>query len=134
MRILRVKFISLFPSKCLRVSRFSRRVLRSLIVSRSRISYPLCIYCSSLQLTKSRCIRCSMCKRSEETVDLLHCEVAYALWSAFFDRFGLSWVMSRRVFDLLACWWSTGRRGECGSLENGAYLFFFLVSMEGEKQ
>jgi hypothetical protein len=57
--------------------------------------------------------RCCMCKRSEETVDhlLLHCEVAFALWSAFFGRFGLSWVMPRRVFDLLACWWSLGRRG-----------------------
>jgi hypothetical protein len=125
MRILRVKFISLFPSKCLRVSRFSRRVLRSLIVSRSRISYPLRIYCSSLQLTKSRCIRCSMCKRSEETVDLLHCEVAYALWSAFFGRFGLSWVMPRRVFDLLACWWSTGRRGSAAVWKMVPICFFF---------
>jgi hypothetical protein len=36
--------------------------------------------------------RFCMCKRSEEMVDhlLLNCEVAYALWSAFFGRFGLS--------------------------------------------
>jgi hypothetical protein len=38
----------------------------------------------------------------------LHCDVAYALWSAIFTRFGLSWVMPRRVFDLY-CWWTSGR-------------------------
>jgi hypothetical protein len=39
--------------------------------------------------------RCCMYKRSEETMDhlLLHCEVVSALWSAFFDCFGLSRVM-----------------------------------------
>jgi hypothetical protein len=49
--------------------------------------------------------RSCMCKRSEEIVDhlLLYCEVTYALWGAFFGRFGLSWVMPRQVFDLLAC-------------------------------
>jgi len=44
-------------------------------------------------------------KRHVILVDrLLHCDVAYALWSTLFTRFGLSWVMSRRVFDLFACW------------------------------
>jgi hypothetical protein len=39
-------------------------------------------------------------------VDLLflHCEVAYTLWNAFFNHFGLSLVMPRRVVDLFACW------------------------------
>jgi hypothetical protein len=40
---------------------------------------------------------------------LLHCDVAYAMWSAIFSRFGLSWVMPLRVFDLFACWWTAGR-------------------------
>jgi hypothetical protein len=55
--------------------------------------------------------RCCMCKRNGESVDhlLLHCDVAYALWSALFTRFGLSWVMPRRVLDLFACWWTSGR-------------------------
>jgi hypothetical protein len=55
--------------------------------------------------------RCCMCKRSGESVDhlLLHCDVASAIWSAFFSRFGLSWVMPRRVVDLFDCWWSSGR-------------------------
>ena len=54
---------------------------------------------------------CCMCKRSEEIVDhlLLHCEVALALWFAIFSRFGLAWVMPKRVLGLLACWWSSGR-------------------------
>jgi hypothetical protein len=56
---------------------------------------------------------------------LLHCEVAYALWSAFFGRFGLSWVMLRRVSDLLACWWSTRRRGSAAVWK--PFFFFFFV-------
>jgi hypothetical protein len=40
---------------------------------------------------------------------LLHCDVAFALWSSLFSRFGMSWVMPRRVVDLVACWWSSGR-------------------------
>jgi hypothetical protein len=57
--------------------------------------------------------RCCMCKSSDETVDhlLLHCEVASTLWDAMFSHFGLAWVMPRRVVDLLAYWWSSGRRG-----------------------
>jgi hypothetical protein len=51
-----------------------------------------------------------MCKLNEESMDhLLHCNVAYALWSALFTHFGLSWVMPRRVIDLFACWWTSGR-------------------------
>lgn len=52
-----------------------------------------------------------MCKQNGESVDhlLLHCYVVYALWSARLTRFGLSWVMPRRVFDLFACWWTSGR-------------------------
>jgi hypothetical protein len=55
--------------------------------------------------------RCCMCKKAGESVDhlLLHCDVAYTVWSAFFSRFELSWVMPRRVVDLLGCWWSSGR-------------------------
>jgi hypothetical protein len=47
--------------------------------------------------------RCYMCKRTGESVDhlLLHCDVASSLWSSLFSRFGMSWVMPRRVIDLL---------------------------------
>jgi len=47
-----------------------------------------------------------MCKRNGESVDhlLLHSEVACAIWNVFFSRFGLSWVMPRRVINLYACW------------------------------
>jgi hypothetical protein len=55
--------------------------------------------------------RCCMCKRNGELVDhlLLHCDVAYPLWSALFARFGMSWVIPRKVFDLITCWWTFGR-------------------------
>jgi hypothetical protein len=55
--------------------------------------------------------RCYMCKKTGESVDhlLLHCDVAFAFWSSLFSCFGMSWVMPKRVVDLLACWWSSGR-------------------------
>jgi hypothetical protein len=39
---------------------------------------------------------------------LLHYNVASALCTLF-SRFGMFWVMPRRVIDLLACWWSSRR-------------------------
>jgi len=50
--------------------------------------------------------RCHMCKRDEETVDhlLLHCPMAIELWGLVFALFGVKWVMTRKVVDLLACW------------------------------
>jgi hypothetical protein len=49
-------------------------------------------------------------RKTREFVDhLLHCNLASALWSYLFSRFGLSWVMFRRFLDLLVCWWSCGR-------------------------
>jgi hypothetical protein len=39
--------------------------------------------------------RCWLCELDGELVDhlLLHCGAVRALWNAFFDRFGLCWVM-----------------------------------------
>jgi hypothetical protein len=52
-----------------------------------------------------------MCKKTRESVDhlLLHCDVASALWSYLSSCFGMSWVMPKRIIDLLVCWWSFGR-------------------------
>ena len=49
-----------------------------------------------------------MCRYCGETVDhlLLHCEMAYRLWSFVFITFGLSWVISRSIPDLLFGWWN----------------------------
>jgi hypothetical protein len=48
--------------------------------------------------------RCFMCKKTGESVDylLLHCDVAFVLWSSLFSRFGMSWVMP--LEDLGALW------------------------------
>jgi hypothetical protein len=44
-----------------------------------------------------------MCWRNEEFVDhLLHCDVAYAIWIAFF--------MLRHLVDLFANWWTSSSR------------------------
>jgi len=55
--------------------------------------------------------RCYLYKRDGETVDhlLLHCDVASTLWNHVFSRFGMSWVIPRRVVDLFSCWWKAGR-------------------------
>ena len=51
---------------------------------------------------------CIMCHHCEDTVDhlLLHCEIANQLWSFVFITFGLSWVISRSIPDLLFGWWN----------------------------
>jgi len=55
---------------------------------------------------------CVRCKKNGESADhlflFLHCEVACAMWNAFFKRFGLFWVMPRRVVALFGCWWTAG--------------------------
>jgi hypothetical protein len=55
--------------------------------------------------------RCWLCESDVESVDhlLLHCAVARDLWTTFFARFGLCWVMPRSVKELLASWWTAGR-------------------------
>ncbi len=35
---------------------------------------------------------------------LLHCNFAFAMWSYVFGLFGVHWVMSQMVADLLAGW------------------------------
>ena len=51
---------------------------------------------------------CIICCHCGETVDhlLLHCEMAYRLWSFVFITFGLSWVILRSIPDLLFGWWN----------------------------
>jgi hypothetical protein len=55
--------------------------------------------------------RCCLCKRDGESMGhlVLHCDVASSLWNNIFTRFGMSWVMPRRVIDLFVCWWKSGR-------------------------
>jgi hypothetical protein len=45
------------------------------------------------------------CKRNGEFVDylLLYCEIAMPYGDVFFSRFGLSWVIPRRVDNFYAC-------------------------------
>ena len=49
-----------------------------------------------------------MCRHCGESVDhlLLHCEMAYRLWSFVFITFGLSWVVPSSIPDLLFGWWN----------------------------
>jgi hypothetical protein len=82
--------------------------------------------------------RCYMCKRDGESVyHLLHYEVACVLWNAFFNCFGLSWVMPSRVIDLFAYWWISGSSQSAvvwkmaSSCLSPFYLFLFLpVSLD----
>jgi len=45
---------------------------------------------------------CNMCKNSGESIDhlLLHCDVAWDIWSFFYSLFRVEWAMPRRVLDL----------------------------------
>jgi hypothetical protein len=64
-----------------------------------------------------------MCKKTKETVDhlLLHCDVAFVLWNSLFSRFGMSWVMHRRVIDLLVV---GGHLVDQGALLFGKWCLF----------
>ena len=46
----------------------------------------------------------SMCRSSSEIILLLHCDIAYALWTIVFCVFGIQQVMPKRVIDLLTKW------------------------------
>ncbi len=60
---------------------------------------------------------CCMCKGDGETIDhlFLHCKVAKEMWDTVFNLFGLTWVMPKRVVDLLSCW--QGKMGRHRNIE-----------------
>ena len=47
-----------------------------------------------------------MCKRNGESVNhlLIHCPLAFDLWSMVFTLVGIHWVMPKTMVELLACW------------------------------
>jgi hypothetical protein len=47
---------------------------------------------------------CCMCKKHGESVDhfLLHCDVAWVVWSFFYSLLRVEWVMPSSVLDLLS--------------------------------
>ena len=49
---------------------------------------------------------CHMCKRCGESVDhlLLHCSIAWELWSMVFGLFDIQWVMPHTVLKLFEAW------------------------------
>ena len=49
---------------------------------------------------------CYMCKRCGEFMDhlLLHCPIAWELWSLVFYLFGIHWVMPHTVLELFEAW------------------------------
>jgi hypothetical protein len=49
---------------------------------------------------------CCMCKKSKESIDHLlhHCKVARDLWVSVFRLFGMEWVVSQWMVELLASW------------------------------
>uniref|UniRef100_A0A2N9HC19 Reverse transcriptase zinc-binding domain-containing protein n=1 Tax=Fagus sylvatica TaxID=28930 RepID=A0A2N9HC19_FAGSY len=61
---------------------------------------------------------CCMCKSSGESVNhlLVHCPVAWELWSMVLVMFGKNWVMPRAVVDLLSCWKGIRGKSEVGKI------------------
>ena len=60
---------------------------------------------------------CCMCKRNGESVNhlLIHCPLAFDLWFMVSTLFGIHWIMSKTVVELLACW-----QGKFGRHRNAA--------------
>lgn len=61
---------------------------------------------------------------------LLHCEVAYALWSEEFWMLGVYWVMPPTVTSLLCGWRSRFVKKIFRNIEYGA-IMFNVASIEG---
>jgi hypothetical protein len=76
--------------------------------------------------------RCCMCKKTEEAIDhlLLHWDVSSVLWNSLFSRFGMSWVIPRRVIDLLACWWSSSRSRSAAVWKMATICIFWCLWSE----
>ena len=49
---------------------------------------------------------CCMCRGTGETVDhlMLHCPLMSGLWNYIFHSFGIQWILSAQVMDLLFAW------------------------------
>jgi transposase len=102
-------------------SSWGENVITHCVCVRARVCVRVCAWMMALgkilikdNLMKRHIIivdKCCLCKRNGESMDhiLLHCVVTSAMWNALFTRFGLSWVMPRRVIDLFACWWKFDR-------------------------
>jgi hypothetical protein len=76
--------------------------------------------------------RCCLCKKDEESMNhlLLHYDVASALWNNIFIRFCMSWVMPRRVIDLFACWWKSGKPMSAVIWKMVPICIFFVFGMK----
>ena len=53
--------------------------------------------------------RCFLCQEAEELVDhlLLHCSKTRVLWELLFSLFGVNWIISGSVRDMLLGWKGT---------------------------
>ena len=51
---------------------------------------------------------CCMCRRDAETINhlLIHCDLAFGLWSFVFRIFGIFWVLPGGVLDLFFDWYN----------------------------
>ena len=58
--------------------------------------------------------RCCMCCGSGDIVDhlLIHCSMAFELWSFIFRMFGVKWVLPQKLLDLLFEWRCHGPNSE----------------------
>ena len=59
-----------------------------------------------------------MCRCSRVTVDhlLIHCSMAFELWSFIFRMFGVHWVLQEKVLDLLCGWQCRGPNSDIWNL------------------
>ena len=76
---------------------------------------------------------CFMCKRCGESVDhlLLHCPIAYDLWSMVFCLFGIHWVMLYKVSEVLASWQGKfGRHRNIGVWRFVSHCFLWCLWRE----
>jgi hypothetical protein len=102
---LRESPLSIFPWKCIWRTKAPRRACFFVWTA----AWQKILTCENLRKRGySITSWCCMCCCNGETVEhlLLHCHVAGALWNWIFEAFGIFWVMSGTVAELLHSWWN----------------------------
>ena len=79
--------------------------------------------------------RCYLYKEEEETSDhiFIHCSKACLLWQLIFAHFGIQWVLSCSVREVLLSWHESFVGKKMKKTWKAALLCMFLGFMAGEK-
>jgi hypothetical protein len=77
---------------------------------------------------------CCLCKKSEETINhpLIHCEFTSEIFHFILILFGVWWVISNNIVELLQCWKTQGQGQSKEAIRKVIPLYLYRVFVEKE--